>query len=844
MSLTSVRKIEWIPTTGRIIYMIGNSLRVISLLEASRVIYEANNVRKYIQNNAALLLMTDNDIHKKVELRIWKNKDSKEVNPLFPPLLVINNIKQFIALEDTTHLVLSVGLRTHWCLFSSFHNTKYFTRQICDLVDNENEEECPVYINLKLPSVVYSNIYYNYKAYSHVSLNSGKNWKIMILETDTSDCLNNSCTVLLKLPCQQNIVHGLPIDWIDTKFGEAHIGLKTVRTHLVTFDMGINWRIVPNSGLDVLLLNRGGLVFGVDKFTSRIYYSFDEMHSIEEEIILSAISDGLLDREFISLISTTKLKNQWIFSTISFSTIYKNICQPSDYFQWRAPRFYGHCYQGKEMIYARKKNEAMCTDNMPIHLYLNYSTCPCSAYDFNCDFNHYWKVDRCDLDPDSGIDIASLKCNTPNKGLRRDLGYVKLSEDSCEPKPIWLDSNVDQVEFCAADGNLYLFYIFLEREDFLIFTSPNGLYLLELDVHGRHYPNLNFAKLNAAQNLNFSRPLSFDFLNGYIYYYENFTISRLDSQNDFKSHFPQQLYYFDKNIISIFFDVYTNTLFYLQQNEYFYAISLINNMILLMLEGILSFDIQPDLGLISYSTSDGHVCHMELFSPTICIVMGTQAKKYVYNQIFSYHAVQFQNNSLFIYSSSINTNNLLSQPVLVINNVTYFGIVKDNLYYIQFLSLLRIRISDPKKHDLVSLFTSHEISFLVHRHLADFNFHKCESLKCNYYCNPFYKKKPKCFCPEKISLINESICVFDEKNPDYMIKYCHGFYCKNRKCLLNNVRCNNFDDCGDNSDENNCQITCKDGYHLCDKKCLSSNIICIIFILRFKVQKCLMLQIY
>lgn len=35
------------------------------------------------------------------------------------------------------------------------------------------------------------------------------------------------------------------------------------------------------------------------------------------------------------------------------------------------------------------------------------------------------------------------------------------------------------------------------------------------------------------------------------------------------------------------------------------------------------------------------------------------------------------------------------------------------------------------------------------------------------------------------------------------------FYCQNRHCIYKEFLCNGVDDCGDNSDENNCNLSSK-----------------------------------
>ena len=47
------------------------------------------------------------------------------------------------------------------------------------------------------------------------------------------------------------------------------------------------------------------------------------------------------------------------------------------------------------------------------------------------------------------------------------------------------------------------------------------------------------------------------------------------------------------------------------------------------------------------------------------------------------------------------------------------------------------------------------------------------------------------------------------------------FTCDNKKCIMESMRCDDEDDCGDNSDEMNCEFTCGHGFWKCgDGKCI------------------------
>ncbi|KII75164.1 hypothetical protein RF11_10459 [Thelohanellus kitauei] len=80
-------------------------------------------------------------------------------------------------------------------------------------------------------------------------------------------------------------------------------------------------------------------------------------------------------------------------------------------------------------------------------------------------------------------------------------------------------------------------------------------------------------------------------------------------------------------------------------------------------------------------------------------------------------------------------------------------------------------------------------------------YHQYHNTTCQIICDPLIKSESFCHCVDAPERSREYMC--DLYDAEY--KLCVGFKCKNGKCLLNNVRCNGINDCGDRSDESNCE---------------------------------------
>ncbi|KAF1744645.1 hypothetical protein MXB_2561 [Myxobolus squamalis] len=364
--------------------------------------------------------------------------------------------------------------------------------------------------------------------------------------------------------------------------------------------------------------------------------------------------------------------------------------------------------------------------------------------------------------------------------------------------------------------------------------SDKNIFIAELDYEGRPFPQSDFYQIQLHSHLNFSNLFAFDFHNKRIFTIENSVVLSVLELQKPRNWIHNELYFFHSTITWIGYSRNFDSFYYLTSRNELYKLSFNTGYVMLVLKEISSAAFYSDQRLISYVTLNNRICYGEIEFSIKCTSSPANVLKYmVAIDDPSFHILHFLNNSLLIFHS--NSSNLFSKPILVLDGVLSFDIQDKNIYYFQRgVFFLRSLDQIDKFYKVLQNNDFRNIKIFVLRGNSRDKNNLCRHNTCNYVCTPYGDDRNLCICPDGSTLEGNSTCVCNINSPNCFGKLCSGFHCLNDRCLIDKVRCDGKNDCGDNSDEHQCQgivlcliaVICTNGTHLCGGLCLPSDIIC------------------
>ncbi|KII63565.1 Low-density lipoprotein receptor-related protein 2 [Thelohanellus kitauei] len=632
--------------------------------------------------------------------------------------------------------------------------------------------ESSIFIDDRIRGMMYLNLPTNENVVqAHRSTDDGKLW-------DTVKFNHIKLEYTQPIPFEMSLhdPRSVPkhFEWIDIQYVKENDYLQP----FLTIDGGHSWSPTPKSASRVIMLTYETVILSISHDMSSINYSLDHgttwlslnfFPAKSTLLYIGAFSDTDLT---VLAISRNSESDDLSFHLLDFSNIFIIECKTSDFQQVPLPKSRGFCFRGKNIDKITRYPDVRCINKLKEHMKVE-SFCTCTSDDLGCVFNYQSKDDICVLDPLSNITEEPLKCE---KGT-----HVDITQLGCDPHEVHNDSSIAHSIACVQNG-----LFFVNRID----QFPHFNY-------GAKDLRVPVTEVILNNKVSSNSPITFDNLQQHLYTYMDNYITRfqLDGPK------IQVLYYLRDPIVELVYDPLSHILIYLTNRQQLKILSMLTSYEHVVSDDITWFTYSPHHRLLSMVRSKNHFCYCELLGMPKCLksqfdlletfVDFHSSRVYL---LTTAHVLMIQ--QFFVDPTSL-------QPFAEISDVSYFSVFDYHLYFLVKGELLYRNVK--QKNLDVSLIKNLSFNRItLHRESIPNYKYSCESLKCPFFCQAVSTDEATCGCPHPtIRANNKCICPSDHAN--CTLPQCIGYQCRNSKCLLDNVRCNGVDDCGDNSDEIGCE---------------------------------------
>ncbi|KII70826.1 Sortilin [Thelohanellus kitauei] len=213
----------------------------------------------------------------------------------------------------------------------------------------------------------------------------------------------------------------------------------------------------------LVILKRGGLIFGTEHSTGKIWYSYNEGNKWYHENTEISHFVEIIPIESLNNIAIAAIgynaENVYSLVIFNFSHVISSLCvktdrecEGNDFEIWYVPRYWGNCFQGREVSYLKKRASIMCEDNRNDVL-RTVKQCPCSFEDFLCKPNYIFKNNFCVLDPLSNYTEANKTCQDEGIPLSHFNGFGEIDSNKCSLSQINGNEYSSYSQFCISKGN-------------------------------------------------------------------------------------------------------------------------------------------------------------------------------------------------------------------------------------------------------------------------------------------------------------------------------------------------------------------------------------------------------
>ncbi|KII75214.1 Sortilin-related receptor [Thelohanellus kitauei] len=789
------RKFDWIPNAVKCVFIdINHSISLLTI-ESRSVDVKVDLVDDYkISENQILVIKSTVD--KELVFSIIDAQKGTHNPTFFPGLLKIKEIKFFEYAFANYYLVL-VHHDLITCLWTTSATPFHFVKKTCYKGSTSVLIESNIHIDKRVEGLIYFNLPSNEKEFrTHRTTDDGRYWdrvrfKANDLKTHHPFTFNFTLHNLQSIPPH--------FDWVDFQYEKLSGSFQP----FMTIDGGLTWRPTPKSTSRVILLNYETVIISVCHDMGTINYSLDQGTTWLNHKLFPSKSSllhmGRLSDTDLKVVIITHGSDSSIlrFDILDFSNIFKFECQSNHFRQVSLPKSHGFCYRGKTIDKITRNPEIRCLNKLHEHSKVE-SICPCASDDFGCAFNFQSKGDICVLDSLSNLEEESFQCKKDSH----------LANDTCHPHEIHLGS-IDASSLQCVEN---------EMTDFIELKTKHKIYVSQLMLDGGHFIKPLAIEMALNMKANLSQPTAFDYLQQHLYNYLDKYITRfpLESQH------IQVLYFRNDPIIDMAYDPLTHALIYLTNLQKLKILSLITSYEHVVYDNVTWFGYSSHQRLLSMVVSKNLFCYCELLGKPKCIRSPVNLLKAF---------VDLQNSMVLLLTTSHTLiirqfvkDPIKLQPLTHIYGVSDFAVFDNHLYYLLKGQLMYQNLRQKNLNVLLIKNLTFTHLILHRKSFSNFKY-ICENLKCPFSCEISLVDEVTCGCPSPTVLVNNT-CVCPKHSLNCTLPQCAGFRCNNSKCLLDNVKCNGVDDCGDQSDESGCNGTCSADNHLCKDKCFLKDAVC------------------
>ncbi|KAJ8982348.1 hypothetical protein NQ317_013098, partial [Molorchus minor] len=619
----------------------------------------------------------------------------------------------------------------------------------------------------------------------------------------------------------------------------------------VSLDAGLTWHQTLREPHFFNMGDHGGILTAVKYYkvkgeTRHILYSTNEgkywnstqFHN-EDIRLYGLMTEPGQNTTVFTMFGSLPEAHQWIIVKVDFKTAFNRTCTDDDYKMWSPSqsdenRSYIPCVLGEQTTYQRRMSHANCLNGLDYVRVVSKQSCDCDVLDFECDFG-FKKVGN----PHRCIRDASISpyypyepdasCK-PGKFYNRTKGYRKISGDACV-------------------GGFESHYLpdlvpcpFNEVEDFVLFAQRERI--------SRY--NLVTKTLEELPVKNLKNVIAIDFdMSTNCVYWADIALDTIGRQCLSNGSKPEILVSSDlSSIEGMAFDWISKALYFVDGIRSKIELirtdinhsgrmrrTILDSRILRKPRGIA---LHPQNGYMfwtDWSAENPSINRANLDGSNNITLFGRDKVEwpngitvdYIANRIYWVDARQD-----YIGSSDLHGDGFVKvvSDTQVVSHPFAIAVFKNEMFWDDW-KRNSIFAADKENYKGVEVFVKQLPGLMdlkIFAHGIQIGTNACTNSSCPYICVGLPKNKHTCLCPDGLDPKNgkcmcpgntEPLGVMTCPSVDNSCSSDH-FACGNGYCVPKGWRCDEEDDCGDNSDEFQCgSHSCPPSSFICgDGKCL------------------------